>query len=89
MKYQQKLIMLKKEKLADLHCVVLMVPFSFYMPTLRKSASVPNYTLLIVELYSSKVYVYPMHSRKNILQKLEQFYGDVQSKRKNQTLNCR
>ena len=40
--------------------------------------------MLIVELYSSKVYVYPMCSKKQILQKLEQFYIDVQSKRKNQ-----
>ena len=31
---------------------------------LGKSASVPNYVLLIVDLCSSKVYVYPMRSRK-------------------------
>ena len=50
---------------------------------LGKSTSVPNYALLIVDLYSSKVYVYPMRSRKQILKKLEQFYIDVQNKRKN------
>ena len=40
--------------------------------------------MLIVDLYSSKVYVYPIRSRKQILQNLEQFYVDVQNKRKNQ-----
>ena len=56
---------------------------------LGKSASVPNYTLLIVDLYSSKVYVYPMLSRKQILKKLEKFYIDVQNKRKIEILGCR
>ena len=50
---------------------------------LGKSASVLNYSLLIVELYSSKVYVYLMCSRKQILKKLEKFHIDVQNKRKN------
>ena len=41
---------------------------------LGKLASVPNYALLIVDLYSSKVYyVYPMRSTKQIHKKLEQF----------------
>ena len=31
---------------------------------LGKSVTVPKYALLIVDLYSSKVYVYPMPSRK-------------------------
>ena len=42
----------------------------------------PNYALLIIDLYSSKVYVYSMHSRKPIHKKLEQIYIDVQNKRK-------
>ena len=50
---------------------------------LGKSPSAPNYALLIVDLYSSKVYVYPMRSRKQTFKKLEQFYVDVQNKRKN------
>ena len=49
---------------------------------LGESASVPYYALLIVDLYSSKVYVYPMRSRKLIHKKLEQFNIDVQNKRK-------
>ena len=36
---------------------------------LGKSASVPNYALLIVDVYSSKVHVYPMRSRKKNPQK--------------------
>ena len=40
---------------------------------LGKSASVPNYDLLIVDLNSSKVYVYPMRSRKQIHKNLNNF----------------
>ena len=49
---------------------------------LGKSATTRYYALLIVDLYSSKVYVYLMLSRKKILQRLEQFYEEVQNKRK-------
>ena len=56
---------------------------------LGESASVPNYALLIVDLYSTKAYVYPMSSRKQTLEKLEQFYVDIQSKRKSKTVGCR
>ena len=48
---------------------------------LGKSATTPRYVLLAVDLYSSKVYVYPMHSRKQILQKMKQFYDDIKNKR--------
>ena len=37
---------------------------------------------MIVDLFSSKVYMYLMKSRKQIRQKLEQFYRDVKRKRK-------
>ena len=47
---------------------------------LGKTGSIPNYALLIVDSYFSKVYVYPMLSRKQILKKLKQFYVDVQKK---------
>ena len=62
--------------------------FSFCTPVanlefLAKSTSVPNYALLIVDLYTSKVYVYQIRSEKHILKKLEQFYIDVQHKMKN------
>ena len=48
---------------------------------LGKTATVPRYVLLVVDLYSSKVYVYRMHSRKQILQKMKQFYEDIKNKR--------
>ena len=40
----------------------------------------------MVDLFSSKVYTYPIKSRKQIRQKLEQFYRDVRSKRKNEKM---
>ena len=36
---------------------------------LGKNATIPRYLMLVVDLYSSKVYFYPMRSRKQILQK--------------------
>ena len=53
---------------------------------LGKSVSVLNYALLIVDLYSSRVYVDPMHSRKQILKKHEQYHVDVQNRRKNKNM---
>ena len=49
---------------------------------LIKNDTFPQYVLVLVDLFSSKVYTYPMKSTKEIRQKLEQFYRDVQSKRK-------
>ena len=52
---------------------------------LGKNATIPRYVLLVVDLYSSKVYVYPMCSRKQILQKMKLFYDEVKYKRKSKT----
>ena len=49
---------------------------------LRKYATIPQYALMVVDLYKLKVYVYPMRSRKQILQKMKLFYDEVSSKRK-------
>ena len=49
---------------------------------LRKHATFPQYVLVLVDLFSSRIYTYPMKSRKQILQKLRMFYDDVRSKRK-------
>ena len=49
---------------------------------LGKSLTFPQYVLVIVDLYSSKVYTYSMKSRKQILQKMKLFYDEVRSKRK-------
>ena len=48
---------------------------------LGKSATDPKYCLLFVDLFTSKVYVYPMKSRKSILNKMEIFYKEVEGKR--------
>ena len=49
---------------------------------LGKNSTFAQYVLDLVDLFSSKIYTYPMKSRKQIRQKLEQFYADVKSKRK-------
>ena len=49
---------------------------------LGKNATFPQYVLVLVDLFSSKIYTNPMKSRKQIRQKLEQFYRDVRGKRK-------
>ena len=49
---------------------------------LGKNATFPQYVLVLVDLFSSKVYTYLMKSRKQIRQKLQQFYEDVKGKRK-------
>ena len=48
---------------------------------LSKNSTFPQYVLLLVDLFSSKIYTSPMKSRKQIRQKLEEFYRDVKSKR--------
>ena len=49
---------------------------------LGSSATTPRYVLLTVDLYSSKAYVYPMRSRKQILQNIALFYNEIKNKRK-------
>ena len=49
---------------------------------LGKNATFLQYVLVIVDLFSSKVYAYSMKNRKQILQKLTLFYKDVKNKRK-------
>ena len=49
---------------------------------LGKNATFPHNVLVLVDLFSSKIYTYSMKSRKQIRQKLEQYYRDVRSKRK-------
>ena len=48
-----------------------------------KSAADPLYCLLIVDLFTQKVYTYPMKKRNLLSRKLELFYNEVQNKRKN------
>ena len=48
---------------------------------LAKSAVDPKYCLLIVDLFSSKIYVYPMKNRSLLAKKLKLFYEDIKQKR--------
>ena len=53
---------------------------------LGKSAADPKYCLLLVDLFTSKIYVYRMKNRSLIPLKLEKFYKDVAGKRKNKKM---
>ena len=53
---------------------------------LGKSAADPKYCLLLVDLFTSKVYVYGMKNRSLISLKLENFYKKVSSKCKNKKM---
>ena len=57
-------------------------PFQLLHADVGKNAMFPQYVLVIVDLYSLKIYTYTMKSHKQILQKLKLFYDDVRSKRK-------
>ena len=48
---------------------------------LAKSAVDPKYCLLIVDLFTSKIYVYPMKNRSLLAKKLKLFYEDIKQKR--------
>ena len=46
-----------------------------------KSAVIPKYALLCVDLFSSKIYVYPMKNKSNLARKMELFYKKIEAKR--------
>ena len=48
---------------------------------LAKSAANPKYCLLLVDLFTSKIYVYPMKNRSLLAKKLRLFYEDISQKR--------
>ena len=48
---------------------------------LAKSAVDPKYALLAVDLFTSKIYVYPMKKRHLLAKKLKLFYDDIDKKR--------
>ena len=53
---------------------------------LGKSTANPKYCLLLVDFFTSKVYVYGMKNRSLIPLKLEKFYKEVVNKRKNKKM---
>ena len=48
---------------------------------LAKSAVDPKYCLLLVDLFTSKIYVYSMNNRSLLAKKLRLFYEDIKRKR--------
>ena len=48
---------------------------------LAKSAVDSKYCLLLVDLFTSKIYVYPMKNRSLLAKKLKVFYEDINQKR--------
>ena len=55
------------------------------LEVLGKSATNPKYRLLFVDLFTSKVYVYPMKSRKSIANKIDIFYKEIEEKKVQKT----
>ena len=53
---------------------------------LGKSVTHPKYCLLIVEVFSSKIYAYPMRSRRLLTKKRQKNYTEVSKKRSNQKM---
>ena len=53
---------------------------------LAKSAVDPHYCLVLIDLFSNKVYTYPMKKRVYLANKLEKFYQDTFEKRKGKLL---
>ena len=47
-----------------------------------KSAVDPKYCLLFVDLFTQKIYTYPMRKRNILKKKMEEFYVEVSQKRK-------
>ena len=91
--FQLKLNTFKKAMvLIALLYIVFMHPLFFCMLMLvicvflGKSAADPKYCLLLVDLFTSKVYIYGMKNRSLIPLKLEKFYKEVASKRKNKKM---
>ena len=54
-----------------------------------KSAVIPKYCLLTVDLFTSEMYTYPMKSRHLLAQKMELFYQGIQPKRQQVVKNER
>ena len=53
-----------------------------YINFLAKSAVDPKFALVCVYLFTSKVYIYTMKKRSNLVNKLEIFYREIQPKRR-------
>ena len=53
-----------------------------YISFLAKSAVDPKFCLSFVNLFTSKIYTFPMKTRNLLAKKMVQFYNDIQKKKK-------
>ena len=51
-----------------------------YLQFFAKSAVHPKYALVCIDLFSSKIYVYTMRKKSNLVQKMELFYKGIEQK---------
>ena len=51
-----------------------------------KSAADPHYCLLFLDLFTQKIYTYPMKKRHWLKKKMELFYEEISDKRSNETM---
>ena len=79
------------DKRSDIDCSALYSfdgPFQLiqadiaYISFLAKSAVDPKFCLLFVDLFTSKIYTFPMKTRNLLAKKMVQFYNDIQKKKK-------
>ena len=54
-----------------------------YISFLAKSAVDPKFCLIFVDLFTSKIYTFPMKTRNLLAKKMKQFYNDIQKKKRN------
>ena len=52
-----------------------------YISFLVRSAVNPRFCLLFVDLFTSKIYTYPMKKRNGLAKKMKVFYTDIEKKR--------
>ena len=51
-----------------------------YISFLARSAVNPKFGLLFVDLFTSKIYTYPMKKRNLLVKKMKLFYKDIENK---------
>ena len=56
---------------------------------LAKSAVSPHYCLLFVDLFTNMTHTYPMKKRKQLANKIAEFYEDIESQHSNQSQKMR
>ena len=78
--------MLKKDKTLFVRYIVLVIVQALqadigYISFLARSAVDPKFCLSFVDLFTSKIYTYPMKTRNLLAKKIELFYNDINQKR--------